>query len=683
VFAAMHSLALGLTAAGIVDGLRIDHPDGLRDPAQYFARLQQGHLERREKLRPGSTQDEAGEDGALALYVVAEKITAAYADQPAGWRLHGTTGYRFGVLVNGLFVDRSQAARMERVWRAFSGVTQDFEDMVFKAKRAVATGSLGAELTVLTTQLKRIAGANRRTRDFGFNTLRDAIADTAACMPVYRTYVVDQASEQDVRYVDWAIAHARRRSAIADGSVFDFLRHNLLGQPAVGSAPDLALPVLRFAWRFQQFCAPVSAKGVEDCAFYRYLRLVSLNEVGGDPETFGVSVAGFHGASISRAANWPHTMLATSTHDNKRSEDVRNRIDVLSERSALWRLSLKRWHQLSRSFRTDLDSGPAPSRADELLLYQTLLGSLPAGELDEAQLATYRERIVQYMTKAAREAQVRTSWMQPDEAYEDALAAFVRGVLGRLAPNPVLADLRIPAAEFAWFGALNSLSMTVIKYTSPGVPDMYQGNELIDLSLVDPDNRRPVDYALRARYLAEHQALLAEPQAQLQRDGLVGMLATPTDGRLKLWATWRLLALRRECPALFDTGEYIPLKTSGAARDHILAYARRTDEGVLIVLAGRLYAKLMQQPERPPVGDAVWGDTSVDLTPALRHWSGAMLATDVLSLTACSLTRGPLRMADAFALMPAAALWIDGRVAGQSEAPDTADAPDAPEAASS
>ncbi|WP_162241808.1 malto-oligosyltrehalose synthase [Pseudorhodoferax sp. Leaf267] len=662
VFEATHALALELTASGVVDGLRIDHPDGLRDPAQYFARLQDGHARRVGQRRPGEA---AAHDDALPLYVVAEKITAAHADQPDDWRLHGTTGYRFGALLNGLFVDRTQAERMERVWRGFSGVTEAFDDTVYAAKRAVAMGALGSELTVLTTRLKRIASANRRTRDFGYNTLRDAIAETAACMPVYRTYVVDRASDEDRRFVDWAIAQARQRTAIADTSVFDFLRTNLLGEPAPGSAPDAALPVLRFAWRFQQFCAPVSAKGVEDCSFYRYLRLVSLNEVGGDPATFGVTVAGFHGASADRAARWPHTMLATSTHDNKRSEDVRNRIDVLSELPALWRLGLKRWHQLTRSLQRELPEGPAPSRADESLLYQTLLGSLPTGELDEDQLAEYRERIVQYMTKAARESKSRTSWTRPDAAYEEALTGFVQGVLGRLSPNPVLADLRARAAEMAWFGALNSLAMTVIKYTSPGVPDMYQGNEVIDLSLVDPDNRRPVDYGARARLLAEHQALLAQPVEHDRLAGMARMAADPVDGRLKLWATWRLLALRSEDPALFDDGSYIPLKTTGRARDHLVAYARRTRTGLLIVVVGRLFARLLKQTDRPPVGEACWGDASVDLTAAFKGWEaggGDMLALDVLSQSQRRLARGPLRVADAFQIMPAAAFWIDGRL---------------------
>ncbi|MDB5849096.1 MAG: malto-oligosyltrehalose synthase [Rhodoferax sp.] len=405
VFEATHALALELTASGVVEGLRIDHPDGLRDPAQYFQRLQQGHA-RRVAARQSAADDSADEKppaDALGIYVVAEKITAAHGDQPDDWALHGTTGYRYGMLVNGLFVDRRNEKRFERIWRSFADVETPYEDMVTEAKRAVALGPLGSELTVLATQLKRIADADRHTRDFGFNTLRNTIAETAASMPVYRTYVVDRASAQDRRFIDWAIAQARKRSAAADTSVFDFLRSCLLGELATEADNDspqrqaLHDKLRQFAWRFQQFCAPVAAKGVEDTAFYRYHRLISLNEVGGDPASFGVTVAAFHGASADRAARWPHTMLATSTHDNKRSEDVKNRIDVLSEVPGAYKLGLRRWHLLTRSLQREIDGARAPSPADEMLLYQTLLGSLPLEELDCAGLAAYRVRFEEYV----------------------------------------------------------------------------------------------------------------------------------------------------------------------------------------------------------------------------------------------------------------------------------------------
>ncbi|APW38155.1 malto-oligosyltrehalose synthase [Rhodoferax koreense] len=667
VFEATHALALDLTASGVVDGLRIDHPDGLRDPAQYFERLQRGHARRLAQRLPDAATPVATADAqALGIYVVSEKITAAHGDQPDDWALHGTTGYRYGMLVNGLFVDRRQARRFERIWRSFSGVETGYEDLVTDAKRAVALGPLGAELTVLATQLKRIANTDRHTRDYGFSTLRDTIADTAASMPVYRTYVVDQASAQDRRFIDWAIAQARKRSAAADTGVFDFLRSCLLAEFARDDEAHRP-QVLQFAWRFQQFCAPVAAKGVEDTAFYRYHRLISLNEVGGDPATFGTTVAAFHGASSDRCARWPHTMLATSTHDNKRSEDVRNRIDVLSEVPGVFRLGLRRWHLLTRSLQREVDGRRAPSPADEYLLYQTLLGSLPAGELDDAALADYRERVAAYMTKAAREAKRETSWMRPNAAYEEALLGFTRGVLGRSAGNPALNELRTRATELARFGGLNSFSMALLKYSSPGVPDIYQGNETIDLSLVDPDNRRPVDYAVRDQMLDTLQPLVdaldapdrAAVQAALQR-----MAADPADGRLKLWTTWRLLELRRRDPPLFENGDYLPLKVHGKAREHIVAYARRTPSAMLVVVAARLYVGLLGRPGAPLFGEACWGDTTVDLTPLREAHLAILEAQDVLSGQRHALMQpgvadsGHLRVAELFASLPGAALYL-------------------------
>ncbi|MEX1073658.1 MAG: malto-oligosyltrehalose synthase, partial [Burkholderiales bacterium] len=397
-------------------GLRVDHPDGLYDPAQYFRRLQEGYAR-----RAGIALPERGARGrpARPLYVVAEKIVAPHEDVPESWHVHGTTGYRFAMVANGVLVDTSAQGRLDRIWRAFSREDESFEELAYAGKRAIMRGALASELTVLATELLRIARADRRTRDYTFNTLRQALAEVAACLPVYRTYIVDAPSAQDLRYVNWAVAHARRRSRAADVSIFDFVRASLLGQAVDGASPETGERLRRFAIRFQQFTSPVAAKGVEDTAFYRYGRLASLNEVGGDPAQFGMTVRAFHGASADRAARWPHTLLATSTHDNKRAEDVRCRIDVLSEIPAGWRLALRRWGALNRGQRTKLESGPAPSRADEYLLYQTLLGTLPPETLDEAGLAAWRERIERYMVKAAREAKAHTSWISPNEEYEN------------------------------------------------------------------------------------------------------------------------------------------------------------------------------------------------------------------------------------------------------------------------
>ncbi len=657
VFEATHGFILDLAAAGHVDGLRIDHSDGLHDPAEYFERLQAGYARRVGLVLP---PPDARQRPARPLYVVAEKIAAPHEDVPTSWAVHGTTGYRYASVVNGVLVDRAARARIDRVWRSFSGVTEDYAELAYRGKRAIMRSTLASELTLLATELLRIARADRRSRDYTFNALRSAIAEAAACLPVYRTYIVRQPSVQDRRYIDWAIAQARRRSHAADVSIFDFVHAALLGQALPDAAPALVERVRRFAMRFQQFSAPVAAKGVEDTAFYRFSRLVSLNEVGGDPDLFGVTVRAFHGASSARAAHWPDTLLATSTHDNKRGEDVRCRIDVLSERPAAWRLALRRWRVLNRSHRRPLEGRSAPSAADEYLLYQTLLGSLPTGELDEAQLAAWRARIEAYMLKAAREAKVETSWISPNAEYEAALAGFIAGALGRLDPNPFLDELREFGRSTAWFGALNSLSMVLLKFSSPGVPDLYQGDELIDLSLVDPDNRRPVDFAARAQWLDEFETLRG--QADLPQR-LTTLAAAPHDGRAKLWLTWRLLALHAEQPRLFRLGAYTPLAAAGAGAAHLVAYARRLEGDSLVFIAGRLYAQLLVEPERLPLGEDVWGDTTVEVP-----FADASVLENVISGERLRVADGRVRVADAWASFPGAAL----RLAPATDGPGTA-----------
>jgi len=657
VFEATHGMALDLAASGTVDGLRIDHPDGLHDPAQYFERLQQGYARRKGFALKAS--DAAGRPH-RPLYVVAEKIAAPHESVPETWHVHGTTGYRFAAVAGGVLIDTAARARFDRIWRGFSGVEDDFETLAYQGKRAVMRNALASELTTLATRLLRIARADRGTRDHTFNALRAALAEVAACLPVYRTYIVDAPSAQDLRYIDWAVAHARKRSPAADASVFDFVRRCVLGEAPRGASAALTESTRRFAMRFQQFTAPVAAKGVEDTAFYRDLRLASLNEVGGDPASFGLTVRAFHGASADRALRWPHTILATSTHDNKRSEDVRSRIDVLSEMPGAWRLALARWRRMNRApgraaaiTSPAAPSAAAPSAADEYLLYQTLLGTWPAGGLDEAALPAYRERISQYMVKAAREAKLHTQWVNPDTAYEAALTGFVSSLLARVRPNPFLADLHEQALGVAWFGALNSLTLMLLKFTSPGVPDLYQGNELMDLSLVDPDNRRPVDFALRERWLADMQADFDDARAPA---ALAALVAAPHDGRAKLWFSARLLDLRRRAPALFELGDYTPLAARGARASHVVAYRRRLGEASVLVLAGRLFAQLGQSVGhavgQTPVGESTWGDTAIP-APGLRDGERLVNALNGETVT---VEGGHIRLADAFRTVPAAAL---------------------------
>ena len=644
VFESTHRLALTLAADGKVDGLRVDHPDGLYDPAGYFERVQRRYLE----LCGHEAPPDGFDRSALPLYLVAEKIIAGHERLPESWAVHGTTGYRFAAVVNGVFVDGNARDEMDAVYRDFAPETASFEQCAYDGRQAILRGALASALTMLSTELLRIARADRATRDYTLNTLRRALAEVIANFPVYRTYLAGgAAAEQDRRHIDWAIGRARRRSRAADPSLFEFIRRALLAEPAPGTDPDLSARYTGFAMKFQQLTGPVAAKGVEDTAFYRYNRLVSLNDVGGDPGLFGFPVSAFHGASAQRAATWPHTMLASSTHDNKRSEDVRARIDVLSEDPAGWRSLAQRWARLNRSRKRVAEDAPAPSANDEYLLYQTLLGTIPSDDLAGDALAQYRGRISGYMLKAVREAKVHTSWTAPNEEYEAAVAAFVDALLDDAKSNRFLEELRGEHARFHWFGWLNSLSMTLLKVASPGAPDFYQGSELTELSLVDPDNRRPVDYDARRGALHE----LASFASGGQR--VDALAARPGDGRAKLWIIWRALQLRARQPDLFARGEYVPLTAAGARADHVVAFARRFGDVAAIAIAGRLWAKLGLPPGRPPLGPEAWRDTAVDLSPL-----GAISQPfDVLSLKAPRLESGRLLVSEAFAQFPGALIF--------------------------
>lgn len=642
VFGDTHRLILEWVRAGFADGLRIDHPDGLYDPGQYFERLQ---------------RSTAGAGAARPLYVVAEKILADYERLPQGWPVYGTTGYRFANVVNGLFVDSANERRMDRIHAAFIGEKQDFAELAYRAKSLIVRSAMASELNVLASQLSRIASASRYTCDFTVNSLRDALGEIVACFPVYRTYVTPgHVSDDDRRFIDWAVAVAKKRSRVADVSVFDFVRDVLTGAIAAGKRPGYAGQVFAFAMKFQQYTGPVAAKGVEDTSFYIYNRLVSLNEVGGDPRTFGFSLAAFHRASQDRALRWPHTMLATSTHDTKRSEDVRARIDVLSEMPVEWLQRLRRWRRVNRGAKREVDGQPAPSRNDEYLLYQTLLGVWPLEDPDEAGLDRLRDRVGAYMLKAAREAKVATSWLNPGVEYEKALAGFVAGLLAGTEKNLFLADFLPVQKRIARFGLFNSLSQTLIKIASPGVPDIYQGNELWDFSLVDPDNRRAVDYAVREALLRDIEQSRELSGAELAA-WIRGLLERMEDGRIKLYVTWRSLNLRRRLPELFQGGLYLPLRASGAHAAHVCAFARRSVQHAAIVLAPRLLVGLAGDG-MPPLAATAWADTRVELPAEL---AGARF-TNVFTGEPCALAqhdgRATLSLASALGRFPVA-LYCD------------------------
>jgi (1->4)-alpha-D-glucan 1-alpha-D-glucosylmutase len=581
VFDETHRFVASLVRDGSVDGLRIDHPDGLFDPKGYFERL----------------QDACGKP----TYVVVEKILATHEGLRETWAVHGTTGYDFANLVNGLFVDPRAEARITRAYALFTGDGGTFEESARLARRQVLAGALGAELRVLANRLARIALADRRYRDFTLETLRTALAEVLAAFPIYRTYIDDEAREQDLVAIERALAVARSARKASDPGVFDFIQDALSAQLPAGT-PAAAAAIRQFSRKFQQLSAPVMAKGVEDTAFYRFNRLVSLNDVGGDPARFGTTPSAFHRDALDRARAWPHSLLATSTHDNKRSEDVRARIDAISEMAGAWRLALRRWHDWNAAKRTRLGDAWAPSLDDEYLLYQTLLGSFPQEQ--GADLDAYAERIVTYMRKAQREAKRHTSWTRVDEAYEAATEGFVRAILANGPANRFLDDLRAALAQVAWLGALNSLSLLTLKLTAPGVPDIYQGNELFDFSLVDPDNRRPVDFARRAQLLDTF------------RDEVdAAAIFREMGDRAKLLVCARLLGLRRTREALFREGRYVPLRVSGARARHVVAFMRRSGRDALVVVAPRLFGGLGVAPGVLPCGEAVWGDTAIEAPP--------------------------------------------------------------------
>lgn len=619
VFEATHRKVLHWLQEGMLTGLRIDHPDGLSDPRAYFETLQQRY----------AAQAEVGGHQPRALYLVVEKIQAEHEALPEEWPVHGDTGYRFGSLVNGLFVEPRNENAMLAAYHAFTDAPTDFEAILYECKKLIIETSLYSELNWLAHALYRLTRGNRRRCDFTRNRLRAALAEVAAAFPVYRTYLRTQvtATEMDRRHIDWAIAAAERRLGKSEATVLQHLREVLLGEGEAANLPQAGRE--RFLARWQQFTAPVTAKAMEDTAFYRYLPLVSLNEVGADPRSFGVSLAAFHFENVRRQRHRPHCLLGTSTHDSKRGEDLRARIHVLSEMPAQWEdclLRLSGWAQLYLT-RTPKESWPANN--DIWLLFQTLVGLWPAQAPDDAQREDLRQRVQAYMRKAIREAKLHTSWVCPDGAYEEAVERYVDGVL-RAGPSPFADELQKFTARIAPFGFRNSLAQVALKFTVPGVPDVYQGCEHWNFSLVDPDNRRPVDYAALASGLEGIAAMYrrgAPSQADwdaLHRDA--------ADGRIKQLVTWRLLRLRRERSALFRQAGYVPLTVEGPAGEHALAFLRVHEREAVLVVVARLTWTLCEGDDAR-WSPALWDGTRVEGLDAatvrrFRRWRNWLTGAD-------------------------------------------------------
>jgi (1->4)-alpha-D-glucan 1-alpha-D-glucosylmutase len=637
VFEATHTLVLSLLSEGKLQGLRIDHPDGLYDPAGYFARLQ---------ARLG-----AGEE--KPLYVVAEKILSPGEVLPSNWPVYGTTGYDFIPLVTGLFIDCASAPEMERIYADFIGARPDLEEIRYQSKRLIMQAALASELAVLANQLDHIAEADPHTRDFTLNSLRFALMETVACFPVYRTYLTaDNVSKADAGRIEQAIARARRRSRSADLSVFDFLREVLLMRIAEGKNATFREQVTRLALQLQQYTAPVMAKGVEDTAFYLYNRFVCLNEVGGDPAQFGVTMDEFHRANGRRLEHWPHGLICTTTHDTKRAEDVRLRIAVLSELPDAWETVVRTWANVNRRHKRQVDGVPLPDANTEYLLYQTLIGTWPLESMDDAGLEAYRERIQAYLLKASREAKRYTSWINTDAVYEESLQDFVAALLDPSRSTEFMQSFLPFAKRVAHAGILNSLAQTLLKLTVPGVPDLYQGGEAWDFRLVDPDNRRSVDFD-RLQLLLDGlpHVLESAPNEHVQE-----LLDDMSSGRLKLFLIRQCLELRRQRPLLFRDGTYLPLPVRGPRAENVCAFARLHAEAVLVTAVPRLLARHTEDGTPAVPASDFWDGTRVELTealacPALHN----LLSGDVLSSTRVEQQRS-LPVGSLFARLPVALL---------------------------
>ncbi|HEU4981813.1 MAG TPA: malto-oligosyltrehalose synthase [Acidobacteriaceae bacterium] len=626
VFAATHGLVRRMLAEKQVTGLRVDHCDGMFNPRQYLIRLQMlyiasqcGGAKARGPVAPNGIEREIRESlrgrdwtGVRGpLYVVVEKILEPREALPPEWPVQGTSGYDFIHFANQVFIQRENRKRFNDLYTSVTGRTRDPEEVMYRGKLQVMQTALSSETYVLTNLLSQLGSADRRARDFTDNLLDSVIRETIACFPVYRTYIDDRGryTERDRAYIRQAIARAKYRNPDVDTSAFDFLENALLLHGKSGEEIDQR--ELYFALKFQQLTGPVMAKGVEDTAFYRYNRFISSNEVGSSIQAFGIPVEALHASNRERLENSPDAMLATSTHDTKRSEDVRNRLNVISEMALLWPAFVRRAQRLNARFKRTLEDGRvAPDANEEYLIYQTIVGAWP-WKMDSAEdRQQFVDRLQQYMTKALSEAKINLSWVNPNEKYVEAVHEFLASILmpgGEGSERKLVSALQLLLPALKLFGAVNSLAQVVLKIGSPGVPDFYQGSEMWDLSLVDPDNRRPVDYGVRMEAL---DAMLGKAEAEGEMAVCREALASLENGRVKLWTTHRALALRAEMPEVFRRGDYLPLAAEGEHAQHVIAFARRHGDQCVLTAVPRFACTLMRQRPELPLGRA-WGDTAL------------------------------------------------------------------------
>ena len=674
VFQIAHRLIFKLIREGSVTGLRVDHPDGLYHPADYFYQLQRGCFiqfclrnlpavpepsEVEEKIGRSYDQEIAGDLSSslrMPLYIVGEKILTKGERMPEDWPIFSTTGYVFLNSVNGIFIDVGNAKACDDIYRRFIRTEVNYQDLIYQKKKLIMQTSMASEINTLGHYLNCLSEKNRHTRDFTLNSLTTAIVEVIACFPVYRTYVTGSGvNERDRRYIEQAVSKAKRKNPSMSATVFDFLENVLLLQYPDHFEEASKAEWLDFVMKFQQITGPVMAKGVEDTVFYAYHRFISLNEVGGNPERFGTSLDTFHGQNIDRFKFWPHAMITTNTHDTKRGEDARARINVLSEVPEEWRECLVRWSRTNKKKKSVIDGQRIPDRNEEYLFYQTLIGVWPTHSMESAEYEIFKQRIRDYMLKAAREGKVNTSWISPNIPYEEALLKFADAILSPALGNPFVEDFKVFQGKIAYHGMFNSLSQALLKMTSPGIPDFYQGTEVWDFNLVDPDNRRPVDFHLRKELLATLKRRIQESGRDLH-ESVRSLLHEWKDGSPKLYVTFKALNYRRQNPLLFLEGSYVSLGAEGDLKEHVCAFARQKEERIVLVIVPRFLACLLEDTQAMPLGKETWGDSGIILPGEI---SGRRFRNIFTGETVGKVSRngeGLLPLSEVFASFPVAML---------------------------
>lgn len=598
-----HYLILKLIKEGKIDGLRIDHVDGLYEPEKYLSRLR-----------------ERGKNA----YIVVEKILEMDERLPLEWPVEGTTGYEFLNFVNGIFCRRDNERKISNIYFRFSKLNESYSSIVIDKKRLMVKQRMAGEVERLAFIIEFISGKDRAGIDFTLHGLKEALEEILIFFPVYRTYISgDKILERDEKYIAGIIDTVKKNKPLL-ANEFEYIKNILLLNFTPNASEEEKAEAVNFVKKFQQLTGPLMAKGFEDTTLYIYNRLISLNDVGGKPDKFGIKIKEFHRFNKYQNEHWPHVLNNTSTHDTKRGEDVRARINVISELPDEWGYQLQTWSRVNEKFKTRGMRSSFPGRNDDYFLYQTLLGSYPFAEKD---IEAYPQRIIEYMIKAVRESKINSNWTSPSLDYEKALTGFIDNILSEENNNNDFLKSFLPfQKKIAFYGALNSLSQLALKLASPGVPDIYQGCELWDFSLVDPDNRRPVDFELRRKYLEEIKKL---PKKSLP-EYLVEISKSYPDGRIKFYLTYTGLKLRNDNKNIFTKGKYVPLKTEGKYKRHVISFARIYKDEIAITAVPRFLTKLLKE-KQIPFGKEIWEDTSINLSKELGEMKNVLTGEKISS----------------------------------------------------